>query len=329
MSAAAAGAPAPRDLAPAPTARRLRGWGVPLAATLAAFVLLAGLGGALGQQPGGPASSSYATGEGGVAALAALLAREGRPVSQLRAPLDHAPLDPGATVFLLAPDALLHSDGTRLLRFVRAGGRLVFGGGDVPATLPALLASGPSWTGSGSERYTPASPSARARLRLDVVRSAGAGSWTQSGGFEAPLRDTAGRALLLEQRMGSGTLLLLADDSPVQNRLLGEAGNARLGVDLAGAGGRPAVFVESVHGFGVSRGIAALPHRWLLALAGLALAGMLWAAGRARRLGPPERPARPLAPPRSAYAQALALLLRRTGDPAAITKKLQEMRSYE
>jgi hypothetical protein len=73
--------------------------------------------------------------------------------------------------------------------------------------------------------------------------------------------------------------------------------------------------VESVHGFGRSSGLAALPGRWRLALGGLMLAALLWLASRARRLGPAEDPGAEPAPPRREHVEALALALRRVRDP--------------
>ncbi len=70
-------------------------------------------------------------------------------------------------------------------------------------------------------------------------------------------------------------------------------------------------FLETVHGYGVSRGFGGLPARVKWTLLGLALTTLLalWAAGR--RLGPAEDPDVPLPPPRVEYADALAAALAR------------------
>jgi hypothetical protein len=107
-------------------------------------------------------------------------------------------------------------------------------------------------------------------------------------------------------------VILLADPSPLQNRLLGRADNAAFGLSLAGAGHRPAAFLESYHGYGQSSGLRALPLEWKLLLAGLAAATLVWMVSRARRFGPPEKRTRDLPPPRSAYVDALAGILART-----------------
>jgi hypothetical protein len=52
--------------------------------------------------------------------------------------------------------------------------------------------------------------------------------------------------------------------------------------------------------------------RWKFALAGLALAVIVWMLAVGRRLGPPEPAARDLPPPRRAYVEALTTTLART-----------------
>jgi hypothetical protein len=289
-----------------------------VAIILVTFLTLAIAGETLGG-PGGPASSSYATGSSGVAAWAELLSRTGRSVSRLRSPLARAHLDPGETLIVLAPDALLRADGARVIAFVRAGGRLIFGGGDPTATLPALVPAGPEWQPSGAVRtYPEAGPAALSGV--EEVQTAGEGSWLPADGWSS-LLGAGGRPLLLQRAEGHGVIELLADDSPLQNRLLASADNAQLALELPGQRG-PVVFAESVHGFGQSRGLAALPGGWLAALVGLAGAGLLWMLARGVRLGPPEPPAEPSAPPRGAFLEALALLLRRAADSEQLQRRL-------
>jgi len=207
---------------------------------------------------------------------------------------------------------------------VRAGGRLIYGSGANAGTVLALLRNPPHHTSTADRRYESQGASSSV-TGLGTVQSAGEGAWSTEDGFKAPLRSPDGQALLLERSLGRGTLVLLGDVSPLQNRLLAHAGNAQLALNLAGAPRRPVVFVESVHGYGESRGVAALPSGWKLALVGLALAGLIWIAARARRLGPAEQPAPPGPPARSAYADALALLLARTGDTEGVREELEEM----
>jgi hypothetical protein len=303
------------------SARRLtsgaRGWALAGTAAVALLVIAGILGEAFGGEPHGPVSSAYATDGEGLAAWASLLARNGHPVLALRSPLGRARLDPAATLVVLDPEALLHSQGRRLLAFVNAGGRLLIGGSDPQRFLTALFENPPQWRRVAARRATPAAPFGTLVVGVGEVHSAGEGAWEEAAGYRPLLVAQPGGPVLLERRLGKGTLWLLADSSILQNRLLGSADNAQLGLNIGGAPPRPVVFVESVHGFGESRGLAALPGRWWAALGGLLLAGLLWALARARRLGPPE-PAEgslELSPPRGEYVEALALLLRRAAGP--------------
>jgi hypothetical protein len=298
------------------------------AIVVAGFLGIGALLDGLAPGPAGPASSSYATSAGGLAAWAELLQRDGHPVSQSRAPLSRARLDPRATIVLLDPDALLPSEGRRLNLFLRAGGRLIAGGARSHAALLALLPSPPPWI-DGSRRSAVPLQSGSETALVRSVSSAGEGAWTENAGARATLGPSPDRALLLTMTVGSGTLELLADGSPLQNRLLSHADNAQFALDLVGPPGRPIVFVESVHGYGLARGLSALPAQWWLGLALLTLAGLAFVLARGRRLGAPDVSAQVPPPPRRAYVDAIALLLRRTRKPdevAAILSRLRDNR---
>ncbi len=297
-----------------PTKRRPKGLIAACIGVVVLFVALGALSNVLEPEPQGPVSSSYSTNARGLAAWDELLQRSGYRVTQLRSTLGEARLAPNTTLVVLDPETLLHSEGQRLLAYVRAGGRLIIGGTEPLLTLPALLYAPPEWSATAPttaqlegapEGFTPG---------LEV-QSSGEGAWTTDQGARTILASAPGRALLLEQHVGRGTLDLLADASPLQNRLLGHADNAQLGLDLAGGRQRPVVFVESVHGYGPARGLSALPERWWIALTMLTLAGLTWVVARGRRLGPvePQAPDRQL--PRAAYVLAISSLLRRTRQP--------------
>jgi hypothetical protein len=303
-----------------------RGWPVILAGVLATLLAVTLLSEAFGREPTGPVSSSYATNADGLAAWAQLLRRNGRTVVQLRASLQIARLDPRGTVIVLDPSALLHSEGERLLAFVRAGGRLVIGGREPQETLPALLASVPKWDPAGEVRLHPAEPSAASVAGVGEVASAGEGEWRKSHGYMTPLRGAYGDGPLLERRMGKGTLALVADASPLQNRLLAADDNAQFALDMSGLGRRPVVFVESVHGYGPSRGLAAVPTRWWVAFACLLLAGLLWSIARGRRLGVAEPADEQIQPGRADYVYAMSLLLRRASDTQELSRVLVRLR---
>jgi hypothetical protein len=124
-----------------------------------------------------------------------------------------------------------------------------------------------------------------------------------------PVIGPADGPLLVTSRSGGGTVALLADTTPLTNAGLDEADGAALGVALAGGDGRTVAFLETVHGYGVSRGFGGLPARVKWALLGLALTALVavWAAGR--RFGPPEDPDEDPPPARVAYVDALAAAL--------------------
>ena len=133
--------------------------------------------------------------------------------------------------------------------------------------------------------------------------------------------------------LGNGRIVALRNGAALENRLLGSDGNATLALMLAGDAQRQVVFDEWIHGYGEATGLAALPARWWVALAGLALAGLAWAIARGSRLGgaDPREPAG--AQPRGAYVEAMALALSRTSDVATLAARAhaagERERDYE
>jgi hypothetical protein len=270
----------------------------------------------------GPTSSSYATTPGGLAAYAELLARSEHRVTQLRRAPARGVLSASQTVVLLDPDLLLRTQGRALLDFVRTGGDLVTGGSGGAEFLATILSRPPKLRSFAPKSARPLGVTPET-AGLHTVVSDGDGGWspeTVPAGMRPVLGRPGGPPLLLVGAIGRGRIALLADASPLQNRLLETADNARLGVDLAGAAGRPVVFVESVHGYGVVRGLAALPSRWWWTVAGLGLAALAWIAGRWRRLGPPSVRGRVLPPARSAYLQGMTNILRRADRPIEVAE---------
>lgn len=289
------------------------GWRRPRARTLVlgllvAALVLAGLDALSG--PGGPTSSSYATAPNGVAAWAELLQREGHPVTRLRTSPDRELPPASDTLVVLDPDVLVPAQIQALRDFVTGGGRLVAGGHDPQRWVDGLLPRPPQWSARGSNVALALAPAPEV-AGVRTVRSSGQGSWSDPGSTRAVLGGGGG-ALLVVGTIGGGQVALLADSSPLQNRLLDQADNAALAYALAGEPGRPVAFLETVHGYGQQHGLGALPARWRWALLGLVLAALVWLGAHVRRLGPPERDARPLPPPRRAHVDALATLLTRT-----------------
>lgn len=267
-----------------------RRWRIALAVVALLVVVnlaLRFLGTLTGGTPGGPRSSSYATAPQGAAALAELLGRAGHPVEQVRSLPHQSSPSAGATVFLLDPPAVGTQDLEALRTFVQGGGRLVATGLS-PQAVRALASPAP--------RRTHGEP----LVRVHGLEIQNDGAAWRPGGF------------LVARRVGAGTIQLLADSSPLQNRLLGSADNAAFGLGLAGARNRPVEFLESYHGYGTGSGLSALPLAWKVLLSGLGLAALVYMVARGRRFGPPEEEGRSLAPPRREYVDSLAAVVARS-----------------
>jgi Domain of unknown function (DUF4350) len=295
-----------------------RPWRIGLGVLAAVVVFNVGLAfvrSLTGGTPGGPPSSSYSTGAEGAAAYAELLQRSGYRVERLRRAPSEATLDPRETLLLLDPGFVTREDARALARFVHDGGRLVVSG-SAGEWLDGIVGEPPDWSPDevrSPEVLAPVPEVAGVRR----VTTAGRGAWT--GGDALPALGSDDRALLAVDHEG-GRVLLLADQSPLQNRLLDDADNARLGVGLAGPAARPVRFLESFHGYGEATGLRAVPARWWAAFGLLAAAAVVLMLSRGRRLGPPQAPERDLPPPRRVYVESLGGVLariRRKGNAVA------------
>lgn len=266
--------------------------------------------------PGGRPSSSFATAERGLAGWADLLRREGRDVRALRRDPHDGGLPPAGTVVVLDAPGLPTEDLRALRRFVEGGGHLVTGGRRGDRLADELLDdNAPDWQRGGGKRPRVLVPVAQT-IGAATLRTAGEGQWVESASALPVVASDPDDALLLVTRAGRGRLSLLADSSPLQNRLLGEADNAAFALALAGDG--TVAFLETPHGYSEARGLAALPRNVKWALGLMLAAALLLMVARGRRMGPPETLERPLAPPRAAYVESLGALLARKPDAAAL-----------
>jgi Domain of unknown function (DUF4350) len=268
-------------------------------------------GDALFPSPEGPRSSAFATAPEGAAAWAELARRSGIEVRMLRSRPADDTLPAGGTVVMLDPQDVTGGQVRALRRFAERDGTVVAGGREPEAWLHELVDDPPRW-----EDEAPRNASAQAG-DAERVHTAGEGRWAST---------TRGRELVsgptvVERDAGRGRIVLVADPSPLQNRLLDQADNAALALALPGEG--PLTFVESVHGYGTATGLAALPARFKWALILLALSGLALIAARWPRLGPPAERERPLFPPRRAYVDALAATLARSRDRTAAVEAVR------
>jgi len=262
----------------------------------------------LAPTPGGPPGSSYATAPAGAAAYAELLRRDGRRVTRLREPLaDAGRLD---TLVVLEPEHIAPEDGHEIGRRVRAGMRLVAGGG-AAGWLRDVVAEPPGKGGGAPGRARVTGP-APETAGIRAVEFRAGGHWVRLGQTE-PLLATGAGPVVVAARQGEGRVVLLADPTPLLNGALADADDAAFALAAAGPSGRPVAFLETIHGF-EDTGLAALPGRAIWVLVGLAIAALLLVWSLARRLGPPEDEERALAPPRRDYAEALAAALAAGGD---------------
>lgn len=141
-------------------------------------------------------------------------------------------------------------------------------------------------------------------------------------GFEILAGDDTG-AVIVERRADadadadagvapSGAALVgVSSSSMLSNGLLATRDNAAAAIALAGGAARLVVY-DGVPGGDGSTGFAALPWRARWFLAGLCLAIGVAAFSFGRRNGPAELPHRELAPPRTAYIDALGRLIERS-----------------
>ena len=291
-------------------------------AALALIAIVAGLNllvlvlDAIAPTPGGRPSSSLATAPRGLAAWAELARGEGREVRALRRDPSRGGLPDRGTVVVLDAPGLPEEDLDALHDFARGGGHLVAGGRRADLLAQALIEGDtPNWRRSGTKNPRALLPVPQTRGVVEA-RTAGEGAWTDAGSA-LPVIGAAGDSLLLVARVGRGRVSLLADSSPLQNRLLGQADNAALALALSGNDG-PLAFLETPHGYGEARGLRALPAEVQWALGLLIAAALLFMAARGRRLGPPETLERPLPPPRAAYVESLANVLSRKPDVVAL-----------
>jgi hypothetical protein len=291
-----------------------RGWKIGLAVVAGVVVLnlgLAALRSLTGATPGGPTSSSYATAPDGAAALASLLTRAGHEVVRERVTPEHVTLASRDTVVILDAPDVLPADADALRRFLLRGGRLVAApaGG---SWLERVVPFPPAWSALAVRQAGALAPIGEVR-NVRRIELAGDGAWA-SAGSAVPALGNAKASVLAVATVGTGRALLLADSSPLQNDYLGRADNARLAIALAGLPSRRVLFFESYHGYGRGTGVGAIPGRWRLSIVLAALAGLVFLLARVRRLGPPELGARPFAPARRDYVDALAATLARTRD---------------
>lgn len=308
------------------------GLGKRIVAAVVGLVLVVNLGLALlqsvtgGADPGGPASSSFATGADGLAGWADLLARSGVAVERIERPLDEADLPTGAALVIADPASLEAGDAAAALDFAAAGGRLLLLGAAAAPLLEPVAGSPVEWRPDGPELARPLIPGAGAGVGAgsDGVAEvrAGSGRYVDPGAM-LPVLGAAGEVVAASAAVGQGgTVVGVADSGIVANERLDEADNAAFALALAGD--RDTVlFAEVVHGYGRATGLRTLPSSWKWAGLGLLVAALAFAWAHGQRFGPPEDRRRPLPPPRRAFVDAVAAGLARRNRPDEAVEPLR------
>jgi hypothetical protein len=298
--------PPPRGSAPGRRRagpRRAAFW-VLLVALLVLVAVVAGLS-SLPTDNLDPASA----GPGGTRALAQLLAQRGLSVQTTRTPTAAA----GQTTVVAFPATL---SGEALAALVRsaAGGTVLLVGADATELQAAGLGAA---AGGGSRPDRARAPG----CSLPAARTAGnadLGGQTYRGG------ELCYDASLSVRHLGAGTLILLGDATPLTNAALARDGDAALTVGLLDSHRQVRWLLAPAAGtaaaVGAQRPLSSfLPHRLVVAVAELALAVVLLALVRGRRLGPPVSEPLPVTVPATETALGRARLYQaaRARDPAA------------
>ena len=296
----------------------------------------------LGHGPESPKAATHASGDysfGGYRAWYELLRREGVDVTRFR--LHHDALgDSGIDTLIVAfPDASLASswnasERDALRAWVRRGGRMVdvgvtppAGNGDAndePVFLDDTSADrgplhGPwaAFVGSlgdrGKQRLVVVKPKPAKRAKgAKAAKRPPPARPVRAVHVETLLADHAG-ALAVRYRYGRGEVIGVASGSFFENRALGSGDDARLAF-LAARPGRHGLvaFDETIRGDIVEKAwYRALDAPELVALALVALAGLLWLLYGIIPLGPPVRLRAAREPTSEEFLDAVAALYER------------------
>lgn len=260
-------------------------------------------------------------GPNGLLALVVLLDTTDHAIERVSEPPSDGGLDSDKTAFLIAPGSLTAADAKALNDLADDGGRVVVAGDPGDEGLSRLLGTEAEIDDGGSGAIAPLTPSAET---AGVTSIQGADPRVVSpAGSALPLAGDAGEPGVVAVDVGEGRVIVVADDSSLENSQLVLAENARFALNLAGADGRAVQLVEAVRTLPGS-GLSALPGAWGWAAAGLILAALALAWARVRRIGPVELASRPLPPPRREYVDAMAGALLRTRDPRTAITPLRE-----
>lgn len=233
----------------------------------------------------GPAPTD--DGPGGTAILRRFLELRGTSISDGDVPED-------GSVFFLAHDLRRPPQAERVLDWVRRGGRLVVAdpGSAILRKAGMRLLPTPVSGFAPEQRLGPGCVSPTTVGVERIVVGALDGLYVPAAGLGCFLED--GGAYLVTRAHGSGMIVALGGITPLTNEFLGEEDDVTLAWNLLGSG-EPVVFGSAVPpGATASEGVwALLPQPARVILLQLAVAAVVFAVARGRRLGRPIEEAIP------------------------------------
>ena len=270
----------------------------------------------------GPAGSSYVTGPFGTAGVYELYDRVGLEPERLTTGMTQRTLDPATVLFILEPGFIQVADTERLALegFLQEGGRLILSGAFAPELVADVFEDFPNWGFTEvSDTAVPVFPGVPAP-GISSIGGSTFGGWEDPESLLPLMVDETGTAVVLEGRVGQGSVVWLSEVDFLTNRQLANADNAAFAIAITA--GRSPVFNEVIHG--ASEEASILPDRWRAAFwlaVGAVLAALIAYGYRA---GPPEEVERRLDPERVGYVESVAGIIARTGDNR---RALQPIRS--
>jgi hypothetical protein len=245
--------------------------------------------------------STYSAASGGCKAAFLLLQESGFREQTWERSLGELPAGKGTTLIIADPEGFpAEGEKDKLATFLRSGGRLIASGRFVGFYLPVDDEAASPLAGSTLKHVSALSPSPITRAAPGITLTPLA-YWRPGRGAVA-LYGESDRPVVVEYRVGEGSVLWLAEPGPLTNAGLKEEGNLEF---LLSAVGRPednnVLWDEYVHGHEQQRAASRKSRKiigWIflqLAVFGTAIlatysrrSGPLWTPAIERRLSPLE-----------------------------------------
>jgi hypothetical protein len=193
--------------------------------------------------------STYSTASGGARAAYLLLKESGYRSETWEQPLHELPEGQGKVLVIADPERFpSKEDRQRVEMFLQTGGRLIVAGPSSAYGLPLNESSPESAPGSIWKHYSSLSPSpiTGAAPEITLVPRA----YWKPGTGAVGLYGEPDKPVVIEYKFGKGDVLWLADDTPLTNAGLKEAGNLEfLLAALGNRGENEILWDEYVHGY--------------------------------------------------------------------------------